>query len=323
MLKSTMKFRLLLAAIAGSIALDPALAEQFIIATFNTEFLIRERVHAREGLPLNLTAAQQAEWTPARRETAFNNAVALVAPVVAATNADVVILTEIGPDADVATLKARLQTLGSSYPHVAVCECSDNTTDQHVAILSRHPFTGVTKALAGREHYLTELDDEESEADTGISKGMKVELTFDGHPISIYGIHLVSERGGHEGDAQRIAQASIVRRLYLRDMEQGRHVIVAGDLNERRGDPTLVRIRGLDDIQPDLIQTGLFPFFEEAEADERWTYEFQGERNQIDHILLSESIRAAATKIRSRIARVADASVSDHSPVIVTINFRD
>ena len=100
-------------------------------------------------------------------------------------------------------------------------------------------------------------------------------------------------------------------------------MIVAGDLNERRGDPTLVRIRGLDDIQADLIQTGLFPFFEPSEADERWTYEFQGERNQIDHILLSESIKSASTGIKSKVNRVTDASVSDHSPLIVTISFRD
>jgi endonuclease/exonuclease/phosphatase family metal-dependent hydrolase len=320
--KSAKKLNYLVAATAGIMA-APALAEQFTIATFNTEFLIRERVHAREGFPLNLSAAQQAEWTPQRRETAFIGAVDRIAPVIAATNANVVVLTEIGPQADVSTLRARLQALGSAYPHVAVCECTDRATDQHVAILSRHPLTSITRALPGREHFLTELDDEETEADTGISKGIKVELTFDGLPVSIYGIHLVSERGGHEDDAQRVAQASIVRRLYLRDIEQARHVIVAGDLNERRGDPTLVRIRGLDDIQPDLIQTGLPSFFEDSEADERWTYEFQGERNQIDHILLSESIRTASTRIRSRVSRVTDPTISDHSPLTVTISFRD
>lgn len=320
---SGQKLRLLMATITGGLAISAAHAEQFTVATFNTEFLIRERVHAREGFPLNLTPAQQAEWTVQRRENAFIGAVDRVAPVIAAANANVVVLTEIGPESDVSTLKSKLQTLGSSYPHVAVCDCTDNATDQHVAILSRHPLTSVTKVLAGREHFLTELDDEETEADTGISKGIKVELTFDGQAISIYGIHLVSERAGHEDDAQRIAQASIVRRLYLRDLAQGRHVIVAGDFNERRGDPTLVRIRGMDDIQEDLIQTGLFPFFEASDADERWTYEFQGERNQIDHILLSESIRTASTRIRSRVDRVTDPSVSDHSPLIVTISFRD
>ncbi len=298
-----------------------ASAERLTVATFNAEFLIRERIHARDGLPLTLSAAQQAEWPSQRREAAFMAAVGRVGPVIAATQADVVVLTEVGPEADVASLN---QSLGTArYPHVAVCQCTDGATQQHVAILSRVPFTRVTRALSGREHYLTELDDAESEQDTGVSKGMKVELTFDGRQISIYAIHLVSERGGHEGDAQRIAQASIVRRHYLRDIAAGRDVIVAGDLNERRGDPTLVRIRGLDDIEPDLIQTGHAEFFGD-QVGERWTYEFQGERNQIDHILLSESIREAATRggIRSRVARVTDPEVSDHSPLIVSINYR-
>lgn len=308
--------------LAGAVAVA-AEARPFVVATFNAEFLIRDKVHAREGFPPALTPAQQAQWTATRRETAFTNAVGKVAPVIAATDADIIVLTEVGPAADVSTLVARLGTLGASYPNVAVCDCSDRVTNQHVAVLSRQPFTAVQKSLPGREHYLTELDDEESEADTGISKGMKVELSFDGQLISVYAIHLVSERGGHDGDAQRIAQASIVRRLYLKDMEQGRHVIVAGDLNERRGDPTLIRIRGLDDIQPDLLQTGLPSFFESAEEGERWTYQFQGERNQIDHILVSESIRSASTKIESRVVRVTDANVSDHSPLIVTIRFRE
>ena len=311
-----------LAALCGVAA--TANAEPLTIATFNTEFLIREKVHAREGLPLILTPAQEADWTSQRRETAFQTAVGLVAPVIAGTNADVVVLTEIGPEADVNTLKTKLQSLGSSYPHVAVCECYDPATKQHVAVLSRIPFSSVTKSLPRREHFLQELDDEETEADTGISKGIKVNLTFNGKPLTVYGIHLVSERAGHEDDAQRIAQASIVRRLYLRDLAEGRHVIVAGDFNERRGDPTLVRIRGLDDIEEDLIQTGLFPYFADGEGDQRWTYEFQGERNQIDHVLLSESIRTAAKNggIKSRVIRVTDQSVSDHSPFIVTIDFR-
>src|SRR3546814_8004650 len=37
--------------------------------------------------------------------------------------------------------------------------------------------------------------------------------------------------------------------------------------------------------------SGLAEFFEESQAGERWTYEFQGERNQIDHVLLSDSFR--------------------------------
>ena len=315
--------RTLAAATLAALAIPfAASAEELRVATFNTEFLIRTKVHAREGLPLTLNAAQQAVWTPQHREQAFQNAVMLVAPVVASLQADVVVLTEIGPLADVNTLNAALP---SPYPHVAVCQCSDSATEQNVAILSRIPFTAVRQTIPGREHFLAELDDPETEDDTGISKGLSVTLTFSGEQIALYGIHLVSERGGHEEDAQRIAQASIVRRNYLRDLEAGRHVIVAGDLNEKRGDPTLVRIRGLDDIEPDLMQTGLAEFFDPNALAERWTYEFEGERNQIDHILLSDSFRDVAKRggIDASVSRVTNPAVSDHSPLVVTIDFRE
>ena len=304
-----------LAALAASTAVS---AEELRVATFNTEFLIREKVHMREGV----SDAEAASWTAARREQAFGDAVERVAPVVVGLDADIVVLTEIGPAADVSSLNAALP---APYPHVAVCECTDTATRQHVAILSRLPFDSVTPAIAGREHYFTELDDPESERDTGISKGLSATVSFSGERISIYGIHLLSERGGHEGDAQRIAQASIVRRNYLGDLAAGRHVIVAGDLNEKRGDPTLLRIRGLDDIGPDLIQTGAVEFFERGALGERWTYAFEGERNQIDHVLLSDSFREAVKRggIDSAVVRVSDPAVSDHSPLVVTIDFRE
>lgn len=313
----------LAAAALAALALPTAVsAEELRVATFNTEFLIRTKVHAREGLPLTLTSAQQAVWTPQRREQAFQSAVTLVAPVVASLQADIVVLTEIGPLADVNTLNAALPT---PYPHVAVCQCTDGATEQNVAILSRIPFTAVRPTIPGREHFLAEPDDPETEDDTGISKGLSVTLTFSGEQIALYGIHLVSERAGPEEDAQRIAQASIVRRNYLRDLTAGRHVIVAGDLNEKRGDPTLVRIRGLDDIESDLMQTGLAEFFDQSTPGERWTYEFGGERNQIDHILLSDSFRDVAKRggIDASVVRVTNQMVSDHSPLVVTIDLRE
>ena len=290
----------LLAAALAALAIPVAAsAEELRVATFNTEFLIRTKVHAREGLLLTLNAAQQAVWTPQHREQAFQNAVMLVAPVVASLQADVVVLTEIGPLADVNTLNAALP---SPYPHVAVCQCTDSATEQNVAILSRIPFTAVRQTIPGREHFLAELDDPETEDDTGISKGLSVTLTFSGEQIALYGIHLVSERGGHEEDAQRIAQASIVRRNYLRDLAAGRH-----------------------DIEPDLMQTGLAEFFDQNALGERWTYEFEGERNQIDHILLSDSFRDVAKRggIDASVMRVTNPAVSDHSPLVVTIDFRE
>ena len=77
-------------------------------------------------------------------------------------------------------------------------------------------------------------------------------------------------------------------------------VIVAGDLNDKKGQPAIHRIRGLEDIHEDLIQTGLVSFWDRAQLDSRWTYEFQGVRQQIDHILLSFSIKEISKSIAAR-----------------------
>jgi endonuclease/exonuclease/phosphatase family metal-dependent hydrolase len=77
-----------------------------------------------------------------------------------------------------------------------------------------------------------------------------------GQTIHLYVAHLRSELRGHETDAQRIAQASIIPRHFLPLVQAGAQVVVAGDLNDRHGQQVLSRIRRRDDIWSDLIQTG-------------------------------------------------------------------
>jgi hypothetical protein len=73
----------------------------------------------------------------------------------------------------------------------------------------------------------------------------------------------------------------------------------------------------LDDIWPDLIQTGSFAYFKDADPGSRWTYEFQGERNQIDHILISPSIKEIAKNggIKPRVPDQPNRLASDHRPL--------
>lgn len=301
----------------------PTSGADLTIATMNVEFLTRPKVHVKFGLPFNLSGADEAQWNaPGFRNQKFNEAAKAVAGFLAGLNADVLALTEVGDRPDVEELNHEIGVLGVTYNHVAVCTCSDSVTQQHVAVLSKFPLSDVVPVIAGREYYDKELDEPEEEEDTGISKGLRVTFQAQGQPFVLYVIHLSSEVGGHEKDAQRLAQASIVRRHYLPAVNTGTHVIVAGDLNADRGDSALRRIRGRDDMWEDLIQTGHYSFFDLAHQHTRWTYEFRGVRQQLDHILISQSVKDASRKITPRVTDQPTPLVSDHRPFILTLDLR-
>lgn len=239
--------------------------EKLTIATFNCEFLTRPKVQMKFGLPFDITNAPPAEiakWAnPDHRTAKMREATDTAAKLLKTFEADVLALQEVGNRADVALLVERLKAAGADYPHWAACRSFDTATRQHNAILSKHPLKDVLTAIPGREGYLREPDDPDTEDDTMVVKGMRATVEFAGHDLLLYCLHLKSERGGHESDEQRIAQASLVRRHYLSDLNDGRLVIVAGDLNDRSGQPAIRRIRGLDDIWDDLQQTGLVRYF--------------------------------------------------------------
>lgn len=102
---------------------------------------------------------------------------------------------------------------GLTYPHKTVCISRDFSTKQHVAVLSKFKFNEIVQEIPGREFYDEELDDPEKENHTGISKGMRITLEASGHTIHLYASHFISKIGEHKSDAQRAAQASIIRPL--------------------------------------------------------------------------------------------------------------
>ena len=84
----------------------------------------------------------------------------------------------------------------------------------------------------------------------------------------------------------------------------------------------------------DLIHTGQSIYFDEDKLGTRWTYEFMGRRNQIDHILLSFSIKNFCRTIsedreflKPRWLRAftidhGNEIASDHNLLVVELNLR-
>ena len=298
-------------------------AAELTVATFNTEFMTKKKVHVKFGEDFTLDDDRKKIWDmQGFRDDKFVEAVVHVAEAIAEINADVITLTEIGNDDDLTVLWEAVKNAGVDYPYKAICNCNSKRTGQYVAVLSKFAITDILPQIPGREGYRTETDDPSDERLARISKGLKVKFSAHGHVFHLYVVHFISERGGYDADQKRLAQASIVRRHFLPLLSASENVIVTGDLNDGRGQPPLDRLRGFDDIFPDLIQTGLVKYFDSKEKSTRWTYEYEGERNQIDHILLSDNIDAITRRrkgIRSYVFDPKDHLASDHRALVVTL----
>lgn len=297
-------------------------AQELRVATLNAEFLNLSRIHVKYGLNFDIRKESEENkkfwYKESNRKQKLKEASAKVAGVIKQINADIMTLTEVGGEEDIKVLLSELKQQGLVYDFWKVCDCKDSFTKQHVAVLSKYPIKDVWYEIPGRAIYLEELDGD-TEGETGISKGMMATVNVEGKEIDVFVLHLKSERGGFDSDAKRIAQASIARRSIIKQLNQGRHVIVTGDLNSEKGSPTIYRLRGFDDIYEELLQTGNSQFFENTEV--RWTYNYKGEPEQIDHILISPGL-SSKSKIKTTILEVTDKEVSDHNAVMVDFTLK-
>lgn len=320
-------------------ALPLSAADKLTVGTLNCNFLVRTRLHVKYDVPLF-----ESEWSPEQaklwkdpdyRNARFEESLEAIARVVHRLNADILVLEEVGNKGEIFELQKAVADLGLKYEFAAVGNQGDTYTQQCMAVLSKREIKNLLTEIPGRESYDRELDDVESEEDTGLTKGLRFEVDFNGQPLTIYGVHLSSERGGHESDAKRIAQASIVRRHYLPRLNEGALLMVVGDLNDHRGQPTLRRIRGRDDLWGDLIQTG-GPTFTRRRSGEplddynarirgHYTFEWVGKRQQIDHILISRSLRDACSRVTPKFGdvteRIGDTTLpaTDHRTMLLTL----
>lgn len=277
------------------------------------------------GFPLRLQRVDQVQWNkPGYRQKKLEEASIVIANFLDSLNSDVYALTEVGSEEDVKLLQRLLKKKNSKYKYLAVADSQDKATGQNVAIISKYKLKDVFKRIPGREFYISEEDDPEEVYDTGISKGMCATIKVKDYEFVLYVLHFVSERGGQKEDQQRIAQASVARRHILKYLQEDKKVIIAGDFNDHRGQPTLYRLRGLDDIYEDFIQTGSTKYFPEEKLDTRWTHKFRGEYKQIDHILLSLSIKEICKRsgIKAMTHIHKNDIISDHNAFSVVLRLR-
>jgi 2',3'-cyclic-nucleotide 2'-phosphodiesterase (5'-nucleotidase family) len=128
-------------------------------------------------------------------------------------------------------------------------------------------------------------------------KPLAAEFTFQGEEVIVINNHFNSKGGDQplfgknqppflESEAQRVQIATIVNNFVsdIKEKNEDANVVVLGDLNDFEFSAPLAALKG-DDLT-NLVET--------LPASERYTYNYQGNAQVLDHILVSNNLTEAA-----------------------------
>lgn len=117
---------------------------------------------------------------------------------------------------------------------------------------------------------------------------LEVEVLTPGGSVFLLANHLKSKFRG--GDEKRKAQAEEIKRILQERYDLAtQFVVVLGDLNDTPDSDPLSPLFEMTELSDVLAEAAGPP------AGERWSYRFENDFNQIDHILVSEPLRAVLT----------------------------
>ncbi len=278
-----------------------ACAETVRFATLNTWWLFDDVVpHTR--------------WAGQRVGQTYLDKLDKVAQAIQEIDAHVIGLQEIEGPKVLQDLNEKLDSLGAGYPYLWVGQGTESFTGQDVAILSHFPpliepvlrYPGLTEPFYAEQGGYPRV--------AALQKFMRVDVEISDESVSVFVAHLKSQRGGEGAEEERLAQARVVRRIVRAVAEKGEpNVVLMGDMNDDHGTATLLTLRGLTD--------GSYPFSQPSDRiapDDRWTHDFNGNKEQLDHILLNKFMNDRV--IDAKIVRFGD-EVSDHDAFVVDVDF--
>lgn len=226
---------------------------------------------------------------------------------------DLLGVCEIGTDADLADLQARLKAAGVDLPHRDYMDSADPY--RNLGLLSRFP-------VVARNHQASltyQLDDTLFPFHRGIYDAT-VEPT-PGYRLRLVGTHLKSKRPVNEGEQKemRRQEAHLLRKhcdAILKEQPEA-NLLVFGDLNDTRNTPAIAAIKG-DRKSPlylqDLVLRDRWGF--------TWThYWFYADQYaRFDYALVSRGLKPEILENDSYIHHAPEWwKASDHRPVVVRL----
>ena len=276
-----------------------ARADSLTIATYNLENYV---VAGRRVEDHYLPAYPKPEAAKAALRT-----------VIAALNADILALQEMGPGPYLEELRRDLRAEGVDYPHAAVAEAAD--ADRHVALLSRRPFRRVvTHAdlefpyLGGREK---------------VKRGLLEAVVATAHgELTLFVVHLKSrltDRPEDPGSARRRAgEARAIRdRILQRFPDPGRaRFLIVGDCNDGADSPPLRLLSTRAGAPVASILPAADP------RGDSWTFILhrEGSYLRLDYFLASPGLLPAAAGGATVYDGPGVRESSDHRPLVLRLD---
>ncbi|MDH3254276.1 MAG: esterase-like activity of phytase family protein [Acidobacteriota bacterium] len=161
-------------------------------------------------------------------------------------------------------------------------------------------------------------------------KPLALEIEYAAHRLFLINTHLKSKRGDdglfgsrqppqRHSERQRLAQARVIRR-FVEDIlatDTDALVVVLGDLNDHEFRAPVSELAG--DVLVNLIA--------DVEPARRYTYNYRGASQVLDHVLVSSSVAGTTSPAIDIVHVNADepesARSSDHDPVVVRFELAD
>ncbi|XXY46562.1 endonuclease/exonuclease/phosphatase family protein [Sorangium sp. So ce269] len=226
-----------------------------------------------------------------------------VAAVLAALAPDVAVLQEV-EHLDVLEDLNRTE-LGGAYPHAALVEAYD-PRGIDVGAISKIPFD---KVVSHRDDRFT-LRGTQGPVYTFTRDCLELHLTRAGRKVILLGVHFKAKAAPDNPD-RRLAEAQRARAIA--DALAAEHptaaIAVLGDFNDLPGSPPFEAVAG----------AGAAAFADVAAAvppADRWTYDFNGQLERIDHQLVNPLLRDMLDPGSVQIPHGPPVEeASDHAPV--------
>lgn len=277
----------------GSGGFVPPQGEPLKVATWNVRNLFDDADNSDAQSETILTTAE------------YQQKRAAVGAALADIDADVVILQEVE---NLGILEALNDVeLGGAYPYAVLIDGFD-PRGIDIGALSKRPFSQVVSHLGEKFTKEGTSDPQYYYA----RDALELHLDHNGRHVVLIGVHFLSKAS--DNPDKRLAEAQHTRVIAdaITAQDPTAAIAIVGDYNDLPGSPPVLAIAGAGEQAYDDVAML-------APSSERWTYNYNGNLELVDHQMVNPVLRAMLVEGSVSIPHGSEINAaSDHAPIVAT-----